>query len=90
MKYLLTTTFSLLIIIFCLSAFAQPPKNHPEKREQIEALRISFITQRLDLTREEAQRFWPVYNEYHDALESLRKERREEMKNYRERCSEVK
>ncbi len=43
------------------------------KKEKIEALRIAFITQRLDLTSKEAQVFWPVYNEYLDKLETLRK-----------------
>lgn len=43
------------------------------KREKIEALRIAFITQQLDLTTQEAQVFWPVYNEYLDKLETLRK-----------------
>ncbi len=44
--------------------------------ERIEALKISYITRALDLTPEEAQQFWPLYNEYQDKLESIRKERR--------------
>ncbi len=31
---------------------------------RLEALKIAYITKRLDLSTEEAQRFWPVYNQY--------------------------
>jgi hypothetical protein len=34
------------------------------KYEKIEAQRIAFITQELNLTPDEAKAFWPVYNEY--------------------------
>lgn len=32
--------------------------------EKIKAEKISYFTSKLDLTPEEAQAFWPVYNEY--------------------------
>jgi len=35
--------------------------------EKIQAQKVAFLTNRMGLTAEEAQRFWPVYNEY-DAL----------------------
>ncbi len=90
MKHLFAkTAFGALIVFFCLAAMAQPPKNQQEKKEHIEQLKISFITQKLDFTRDEAQKFWLVYNEYHDALEALRKERREKFKGYRERFDEL-
>jgi hypothetical protein len=74
------TALSLSVIFHCILAMAQPPGNMQDKREHIESLKISFITQKLNLTREEAQRFWPIYNEYYDALQSLRTERKEELK----------
>lgn len=51
-------------------AFAQPadaPKGHHEHGNYMERARsekIGFITERLALTPEEAQDFWPVYNAY--------------------------
>ena len=33
-------------------------------REKIEAARIALITKELNLTPEQAQRFWPIYNEF--------------------------
>lgn len=47
-------------------AFAQEPTQQPDpkKEEKIQALEIAFISRKLDLTPEEAQKFWPIYNEY--------------------------
>ena len=43
-------------------------QNHPK---QIESVKVAFITQRLDLTTEESQRFWPVYNNYQQEMQQL-------------------
>ncbi len=42
--------------------------------EKIENARIALITERLDLTPKEAEKFWPLYREYSSQRESLRKE----------------
>ena len=36
----------------------------PKEQEKIQALEIAFISRKLNLTTDEAQRFWPIYNEY--------------------------
>lgn len=41
------------------------------KAEKIEALKIAFITQKLQFTPDEAQKFWPVYNQYENEIHSL-------------------
>lgn len=40
--------------------------NQPDdkKLQDIEALKVAFISKELNLTPEEAQKFWPVYNQY--------------------------
>ena len=50
-----------LTIIYCNTLWAQSGKN---KREQIQAQKVAFITTKLALTPEEAEKFWPVYNEH--------------------------
>lgn len=45
-------------------------------REQVEAFRVAYYTRELNLSSSEAQRFWPVYNEYADELEENRAEQR--------------
>lgn len=65
MKKLLTLS---LVFFLTLSAFAQ----HPERDEKIKALKIAFITDRLQLSESEAQKFWPIYNAFEDENNKLR------------------
>ncbi len=46
------------------------------KEDKIWALKVAFFTQKLDLTPDEAQRFWPIYNAYQAELKQLRKTRK--------------
>jgi len=41
-------------------------------REKIEAQKVAFITKELNLTVQESQKFWPIYNEYWDKMVNLR------------------
>ena len=43
-----------------------------DKKERVEALRIAYLTNRLNLSAEEAQRFWPIFNQYKGDLKTLR------------------
>lgn len=53
-----------------------------KNRERIKALKISFITEKLDLSEKEAQKFWPIYNAHeketstikYNEIRSIRKE----------------
>ncbi|MCT4623867.1 MAG: hypothetical protein N4A46_09620 [Schleiferiaceae bacterium] len=66
---------------------AQPPHHSmeemKEKKEKMEAMRVAFITEELDLTADEAQKFWPVFNERNKKVEALRKEMMEFVFNMR-------
>ena len=75
---------ALFVILFSLSLFAQsqpPPRGKMPPREKVEALKIGFLTQRLNLTPEEAKNFWPIYNKFQDELEKVRRQRRETFRN---------
>lgn len=61
--------YILVFVLLQLASFAQGGK-----REKIEALRVGFITQQLNLTTDESQKFWPVYNEYQDKVRAARRE----------------
>lgn len=74
---------NLLLFVFLWTlgnTFAQPGPPDEKKREAIEAEKIAFISRELSLTPEEAEKFWPVYNEYSDKLMEIRKERHENLK----------
>lgn len=65
MKKLITLS---LLFFLTFSAFAQ----HEEREEKIKALKIAFITDRLQLSETEAQKFWPIYNAFEDENNKLR------------------
>jgi hypothetical protein len=43
-----------------------------QKGERLEAMKIGFITERLNLSSDEAKVFWPVYNKFTDEMKKLR------------------
>jgi lipase chaperone LimK len=49
---------------------------HQRTSSRVEALKIAYITKEMNLTESEAQRFWPIYNDYSDELRAARRERR--------------
>ncbi|BAV09263.1 hypothetical protein SAMN05421788_101703 [Filimonas lacunae] len=61
----------LFISLFLLSVFFGTAQ--PGKVNKTEAIRIAFITRQLNLTPQESQKFWPVYNVYIDELKQVRK-----------------
>ncbi|MDN3665738.1 sensor of ECF-type sigma factor [Algibacter miyuki] len=68
---------TLFILLFSVSVIAQ---HKDDDREKIQALKVSFITEKLDLSAKEAQAFWPIYNAYG---ENSRKYKYQDMRNIR-------
>jgi len=68
----------IVILLFSCSVFAQidgETREHiGEIRERIKAQKVAFITERLSLTVEEAQNFWPIYNAFESKTEKIRSE----------------
>jgi hypothetical protein len=46
-------------------------------RANIEMFKTKFITDQLALTPQEAEAFWPVYNEYKNGMRTIYKEKKE-------------
>lgn len=55
-------------------------KMKKQTREKIRALKIAYITDQLDLTESEAEKFWPIYNKFDTMLMKLRVEERYKLK----------
>ena len=51
------------LLICTLPVFSQS-FNREGGGNRIEALKIAFLTKKLNLSPEEAQSFWPIYNQY--------------------------
>jgi len=63
----------LLTLMFGASQ-AQPGGMPPGPRqEQMKAAKIGFLTRELNLTEEEAQKFWPIYNKFDNEREAHRR-----------------
>lgn len=64
-KILLITT-----LCACFSVFGQSP----ETLKKIEAAKIALITERLELSPAQAEKFWPIYREYGQRRKEIRKD----------------
>ena len=83
------------------AAAGAQPRQHPAgrqqgtqsipqaKREDIDAMKIAYITKELSLTPEEAQQFWPVYNQYNDKIQELRKKRMDAYKDTKDNMDKL-
>ncbi|MCK6691615.1 MAG: hypothetical protein L6Q97_05880 [Thermoanaerobaculia bacterium] len=66
-----------IITLFLCGASLRAQEFDPDKRdERLKAYRVAIFTEVLRLTGEEAQGFWPVYNEYQDKRDKLQDELR--------------
>lgn len=87
MKTLLRTAVLSLLTLVASASLAQDdeiPGLTPERMKEIKAQKTAYLTTKLGLTTEEAQRFWPIYNEYDEARTKLRKELRDLHKSARD------
>ena len=92
MKLILTTI--VLSLFMGINAYSQErperPPQHPQKmdkpvqkfptKEELQSQKIAFFTQELELTPEEAQKFWPVYNTEEKKQHATRKAINESLK----------
>ncbi len=87
MNTIVKSIAALTLVLFMVpSSFGQEGKRPAakEKKEKIEALKISFITTELALTTEEAEKFWPIYNELETKIKAEKKTQRALEKDLRE------
>lgn len=59
-----------LMLLSFINAEAQNPN-----MERLNAYKVAFFTKRLNLTPQEAEKFWPVYNEFQDNRNKILQER---------------
>ncbi len=63
------TILSLVILCFLTGAKAQGPEQNNQAKwnqryEQIQSAKVAFYTSAMELTPQEAEAFWPIYNSY--------------------------
>ena len=71
MKRFIFTFF--ILLFFVGPSMAQ---NQGSRFQQIEAAKIAYITKQLELSPSEAQKFFPIYNEYRNEIRQISHEKR--------------
>ncbi len=74
MKTILGFSFLFFLSLWVPSKLNAQGRDFEKRMERLNAEKIAFFTQKLQLTPEEAEKFWPVYNAY-------QKEKTENQKN---------
>ncbi|MEJ6583117.1 MAG: hypothetical protein QNL61_00550 [Crocinitomicaceae bacterium] len=90
MNTIIKSISAVALVLFMIPiAFGQENKreNSKEKKEKIEQMKITFITNELALTIEESDKFWPVYNEMESKLKTEKRTQRKLEKELRENHS---
>ncbi len=64
--------------------FAQNGERMHRGEERIKSLRIAFLTEKLELTPEESEKFWPIYREMSSKLRALKKDGRKKVEGLKE------
>lgn len=74
-----------IVILFAVNSFGQGGRLLREKKEQIKAMKVAYITNELSLTAEEAAKFWPLYNAFEDKQHEIRSQK---LKGYLDRIDD--
>ncbi len=69
-----------IILLICFTFIYNGLFAQNGSRERIKAFKIAYLTEKLDLSSKEAQKFWPIYNDHQETIDNLRKEERKLMK----------
>ena len=69
----------LILVLFLVGTTAFYGQGRPI-RDKIKTLKVAFITERLSLTSEEAQVFWPIYNAHEDKIEAIKRKERTQIR----------
>ncbi|PKA99949.1 hypothetical protein B0O79_3672 [Flavobacteriaceae bacterium MAR_2009_75] len=68
----------ILTLFLMVTAIFYGQEKH--KKDKIKALKVAFITERLDLSSKDAQAFWPLYNKYEEDRDALRNKEHSEVR----------
>lgn len=71
-----------LVLCFAFLSTSYAQNRMMAKKEQVRNLKIGFITNELELTPDEAAKFWPIYNEHDNKQFEIRHKK---IRNYLER-----
>lgn len=73
------TFLALLFSLVSVVSFAQKRGEHPGG-ERVKAVKIGMITEQLQLSESQAEKFWPIYNAYSEERMMINRQVREKTK----------
>jgi len=74
-----------IILLTGVTAFAQEKgENRRMEKQRIEQAKIAFITNKLELTTDQAKEFWPIYDAMQAELKEHKKNLKDELKSLKE------
>src|SRR5258706_4482873 len=82
--------YTLLLFLFFHSYFcqSQPPDGNDDNR--VEVIKMAYMTRELNLSPQEAERFWPVYNNYNNELKQAKTQYANDVVAYEKKVVEIK
>ncbi len=84
MRFFKTVIVILIFSAISIHSFAQKDQTVSEKEQEIKSQKIAFFTDKIGLTPEEAQVFWPIYNSYWKKKNKIIADRKEKMSYFAE------
>ena len=84
--FIITLSFFMILSSSYLFGQNQDPEN---RKEQYEAQKIAFISKKVNFTVQEAQLFWPYYNELQQKRVELQKKKRKILQKIRQEKDEI-
>ncbi len=69
------TVLLALMVAVSVVTMAQPKMKFD--KEEMKAQKVAYITEKVQLTPDEAQQFWPLYNELQEKIRLVHKQRHE-------------
>lgn len=80
MKKLLLFTLGTFLLLS--SSYSQDPEKVQSVNEKLQARKIALISERMNLTPEQAEKFWPIYKEMSQRQQAIRSEFQQQKANF--------
>jgi len=71
------------LVLFCIPFLASAQEGPNRRMNEIDAYKVTYLKEKLELTPEESRVFWPIYTAWQHEQSELRQERREKMISFR-------
>lgn len=84
LRNLKNSALSLVLMFALLFSSAIVHAQPQDRKDKIEAMHTAYLTDKINLTPEQAKKFWPVYDQYRSDLNELQKQRKQNAQNIKD------